>query len=268
MIYRETEVPGPIRRAAFCAWEFVVEAGDPVVLQHSIPPDGTTNLVLIRSPDQALFAQLVRPSLTAMTVPVAQGFHYCGLRLRPEMARAVTGREPVPGPPEFTSLEGPFAGVWRDLARLESGACDWIGTMSLFAALSAGDAMVAEAVDRIIASGGTVSLAKLAAGAGLSERQFRRRFHAATGHSPKQYADVQRVRHALILALEGADWAGVAHDSGFADQSHLTRDIRERFGTAPRRVAGYLGGIRHELLTPDPAAADVRFVQDRPARAA
>jgi AraC-like DNA-binding protein len=40
-----------------------------------------------------------------------------------------------------------------------------------------------------------------------------------------------------ILALEDSDWEGVAHDSGFADQPHLVRDIKERFGAAPRRSA-------------------------------
>jgi len=75
---------------------------------------------------------------------------------------------------------------------------------------------------------------------------------------------VQRVRRALIISLEDNNWAGIAHDSGFADQPHLARDIKERFGASPRRVAGYLGNMRHELLEED----DVRNIQSGSARAA
>jgi transcriptional regulator GlxA family with amidase domain len=107
-------------------------------------------------------------------------------------------------------------------------------------------------------------VARLARLAQLSERQFRRRFHAATGVTPKQYADVQRVRRALILALDDPDWAGIAHDSGFADQPHLARDVKLRFGAAPTRVSGYFCGIRHELLE----ASHVRNLQADKAQAA
>jgi transcriptional regulator GlxA family with amidase domain len=144
------------------------------------------------------------------------------------------------------------------------GATDWSGTMGFAASMERADPAIVGAVDRMIASGGSVLVARLAALAQLSERQFRRRFHAATGIAPKQYADVQRVRRALILALEDPDWAGVAHDSGFADQPHLARDIKLRFGAAPTRISGYLGGIRHELLED----GDVRNIQAGAKRAA
>lgn len=130
--------------------------------------------------------------------------------------------------------------------------------------MRASDSAIAGAVDRLVASGGIVTVASLASVAGLSERQFRRRFHAATGIAPKQYADVQRMRRALILSLDDPDWAGIAYEAGFAEQPHLARDIKARFGAGPRRVHGYLGTIRHELLVP----AYGRFVQDRRARAA
>ncbi len=48
MIYREVELPEALNGAAFCAWRFVIEPTDPPHVQHSIPPDGTTNLVLVR----------------------------------------------------------------------------------------------------------------------------------------------------------------------------------------------------------------------------
>jgi len=264
MIYREIALPDSLRAVALCAWQFVIEAKDPPSFPHQVPPDGAAGLVLTRAPDGSLHARLLGPALAAFTVPVAQGFDYVGLRLRPEMARQVMGAPPLPGTVDQVALNGPFAPVWRDLAALIAGACDWRGAIAMFGGIVPGDAAVAGAIDHLIASGGAVPVARLAAEGGLSERQFRRRFHAATGVAPKQYADVQRVRRALILALDDPDWAAVAHDSGFADQPHLIRDVKQRFGAAPRRVAGYFGGMQHELLD----LPDGRNIQARPANAA
>lgn len=264
MIYRELPLPEPLRRVALCAWQFVTEDADPTHFQHQVPPDGTTGLTLIRSPDGTARHALVGPMLAAFTVPVMQGVAYAGLRLRPEMARAVTGVEPQPGSFATLTPDGRLAPVWQDLDDLIAGQTDWSHSLAFLERVSPGDAAIAGAVDRLIASGGTLPVSRLAALAQLSERQFRRRFHAATGVTPKQYADVQRVRRALILALEDPDWAGIAHDSGFADQPHLVREIKERFGAAPRRVSGYFRGIRHELLDD----ANVRNIQSHAAQAA
>jgi transcriptional regulator GlxA family with amidase domain len=98
---------------------------------------------------------------------------------------------------------------------------DWAATCTLLAAAAPADPVAAAAVDWIVASGGSVPMTRLARSAGLSERQFRRRFVAATGIAPKFYADVQRVRRALILSLEDPDWAGIAAEAGFADSRIL-----------------------------------------------
>jgi AraC-like DNA-binding protein len=264
VLYQELPLPGALAGIALCAWRCVMEPGDPALVEHMVPPDGTTNLVLTRSADEFRFAMLVRPSLASMPVPVQQGWAYAGLRLRPEAAERVTGIAPVPGPPEPQVLGGPLGPVFDDLAALIEESCDWSGTLRLFAGASGPDQGVADAVNALIMTGGTASLPALARAVGLGERQFRRRFVAATGVAPKYFADVYRMRRALVLALDDPDWAGIAEESGFADQPHLARDFRARFGQAPRRVRGYFGGIRHELLAP----AHVRFVQDEAPAAA
>ncbi len=263
MIYREILLPETVRRAAFCGWQFVMEPGDPSPVQHSIPPDGTTNLVLVRSPDGAFHSSFVGPSVTSSMVPATQGWQYGGLKLRPEATRQVLGEQPATGSYRQLPRGGPLEPVWRDIEALHAGGTDWSGTVMCLGGVT-GDEAVAAAVDLLVASGGSVPIPALARNAALSERQFRRRFQAATGLAPKFYADVQRVRRAILLSLDDPDWAGIAEEAGFADQPHLVRDIRERFGAAPRQVRGYLGGIRHELLS----FGDVRFVQDRPAQAA
>lgn len=264
MIYREVAVPDVLAGSAFCSWLFVMEPTDPPQVQHSIPPDGTTNIVLIRTPQGDLYPRLVGPSLAGQIVPVMQGWSYAGLRLRPEAAGALLGATPQVGTSEALPVEGRFAGIWSDLVELMEGGTKWRGSLALLGPLKIPDGAIAAAVDLMVASGGALSVTRLAARLGLSERQFRRRFHVATGMAPKPYAALQRVRRALILSLSAPNWADIAAETGFADQPHLARDIKERFGAGPRLVAGYFGGIRHELLTP----AAGRFVQDPPAEAA
>src|SRR5690349_16391651 len=264
MIYREILLPEAVRGAAFCGWHFVMEPDDPREIQHTIPPDGTTNLVLVGSRDGALYAHQVGPSLKSQVVPAMRGWRYAGLRLRPEAARRILGARPAVGTRQPVAVAGALEPVWRDVEALLDGFTDWSGTAATLAGITGGDDSVAAAVDLLVASGGSVPIPALARAACLSERQFRRRFQAATGLAPKFYADVQRVRRAIVLSLADPDWAGIAEEAGFSDQPHLIRDIRERFGAAPRQVRGYLGGIRHELLS----FGDVRFVQDRSAQAA
>lgn len=258
MIYREVALPDPLSSIALCAWSFALEPCDPQELVHSIPPDGTTNLVLTRFPQGTLQPLLVGPSLAAVRTPIARGFAVAGLRLRPEAASCIAGHIPVPNHSRSLPLNGDLAGLWFDLADLIDHQTDWCRTTAVLGARQPADPAMSIVVSLLLASSGRIAVSELAVHLGVSERQLRRRFRRAAGISPKQYAGVQRSRRALILALTEPNWADVALTAGFSDQPHLARDIKSRFGTASQQVSGYLGGIRHEFITPLPD----RFVQD------
>jgi AraC-like DNA-binding protein len=66
---------------------------------------------------------------------------------------------------------------------------------------------------------------------GLSQRQLRRRCHAAAGYGPKTLQRVLRFRR--FLALGDHDLARAALDAGYADQSHLTRECTRLAGRPP-----------------------------------
>ena len=76
----------------------------------------------------------------------------------------------------------------------------------------------------------------LADAAGLSRAHFARRFHAETGEAP--WAFVRRVRDAEARRRLGAGTAPaeVAHATGYADQAHLTRAMRARYGRTPGQI--------------------------------
>jgi AraC-like DNA-binding protein len=64
---------------------------------------------------------------------------------------------------------------------------------------------------------------------GWSSRELRRRFVAAVGVGPKPVQRILRVQHALRLTQKNegeVSLSGLALECGFADQSHLTREMR------------------------------------------
>lgn len=77
------------------------------------------------------------------------------------------------------------------------------------------------------------SLSDMAAFAGLSRTQLLRRFSHAYGLPPHAWLLQQRAERARALISHGTGLAQAAHDSGFADQSHMTRVFARHFGFAP-----------------------------------
>lgn len=80
---------------------------------------------------------------------------------------------------------------------------------------------------------GEHSLQSLAAEAGLSRFQTLRAFARATGLTPHAYLIERRTQLARRLILAGNPLADAAAASGFADQSHMTRAFRARYGLTP-----------------------------------
>jgi AraC family transcriptional regulator len=79
-----------------------------------------------------------------------------------------------------------------------------------------------------------VSVADVAAGAGVHPVHLARVFRACFGLSPGEYVRRVRLEHATArLAATTDALADIAHDAGFADQSHFTRAFRQHTGLSP-----------------------------------
>jgi AraC-like DNA-binding protein len=78
-----------------------------------------------------------------------------------------------------------------------------------------------------------VGVRDIAGSAGLSERQLHRRCLDAFGYGPKMLTRVLRMNAALDRARAGLALAEVAARSGYADQAHLTREVKALAGTTP-----------------------------------
>lgn len=77
------------------------------------------------------------------------------------------------------------------------------------------------------------TLSDMAAMTGLSKYQLLRRFEKVYGVPPHAWLVLQRAELARKLIRDGASLAHAATDSGFADQSHLTRIFARQFGFTP-----------------------------------
>lgn len=74
------------------------------------------------------------------------------------------------------------------------------------------------------------SIDQVAGAAGLSSRQLHRRSLLAFGYGPKTLARILRFNRALDLGRAGRAPAEVAASSGYADQAHLSREVKSLAG--------------------------------------
>jgi AraC-like DNA-binding protein len=118
---------------------------------------------------------------------------------------------------------------------VEVDAVDALLAGRLPAAPQASEATTA-LVERIAAEPALVRVAELADELGISERQLQRRFADHVGLSPKAVIRRYRLYEAAERARAGAvDWAALAVELGYSDQSHLTRDFTAALGVPPAR---------------------------------
>lgn len=80
---------------------------------------------------------------------------------------------------------------------------------------------------------GKISLNELAVTCGMSPFHFLRLFRTEMNLPPHEYLTNIRVRHAKSLLKKGISIVQVAHETGFYDQSHLTRCFKSLVGVTP-----------------------------------
>ena len=74
-------------------------------------------------------------------------------------------------------------------------------------------------------------------GLGITARHLQWVVLSEVGLSPKTYQEIVRLRRFVDGIDTGAPLASAAASAGYADQAHLTRDIRRLCGLTPARLA-------------------------------
>ena len=217
-MYREFAAP-PLA----CLWVRVVDQDATPVL-----PDACSDLIW----QAGRGAFVAGPDTGPSPVASARGTVFVGARFRPGAGGAALGL-PLS---EVRDLRVGLDALRPELADLLPGDLDPREAARRLAeiALTAppADAAVAEAAQRLRDPRARVET--LADDLGLSERQLRRRCHAAAGYGPKTLQRVLRFRR--FLAGANGDLARAALDAGYADQSHLTRECTRLAGRPPAEL--------------------------------
>jgi AraC-like DNA-binding protein len=171
------------------------------------------------------------------------------IRLSPVVAQAALGVAVAELDGAVVTLDGLWgreaARLGEKLAALTSweerfaSAEAWLARRCAAASRSAaaGRAEVAWAWREIVASRGTARIERLAAELGWSRKRLWSRFHAQLGLPPKRAAKLVRFDHAVHGLAAGRQAAEVAAERGYADQSHLHRDVMAFTGLTPTAVA-------------------------------
>lgn len=249
--YREWAPSPALRRAVKCVWS----SGPPGVDAEPVLPDGCMDVIwngvrlFVAGPD------------TGPVEDVHEGSFAVGVRMRPGAGHllgcpAVTLRD---ARVDVLDLWPAALGVVESLADAGSIA---VAALRLEAAVAARlspepapDPVVERAAARWARDPATLPVASLAAATGLTDRQVHRRFVTAVGYGPKRLHRILRFQ--TFLARSGTGRIGLAELAaacGYSDQAHLSRETAVLAHRSPSQLAAA-------------RSSDVRFVQDRAARA-
>ena len=226
MVYRER----PSAIAGAVLWHQSLGAD---VSPQRILPDGCMDLIwdgrrlLVAGPDTA-----------ARWHPGPAGTRYVGLRMSGGLGPALLGipaDQVVDQCPDLDQLWDPAAA--RELS--EQVACDPPGALERWLSAAAAERPadpLGRRVHTMAVSG--LSVAAMADRTGYSPRQLHRRCVPLFGYGPRRLARILRLGRALDHARAGRPLADVAATCGYADQAHLTHEVRSLTGATPTALIG------------------------------
>lgn len=219
---RRVDIPGTgAFGRGWVSWRNVAESDGP----QRIVPDGVLDLMwhdgrlVVAGADRA-----------AVAVTAREGAATHGLRLPPGVAHALLG---VPAR-ELTDLRVDLADITGVPARCSDRPWrlpDVAAALWRRAAPDPADLRLAASLDRAAHAGAAVR--DVAAAHGLSERSLRRHANRLFGYGVKTLASVHRFQRALHLARAGTPLGETAARAGYADQAHLTHEVRRLAGVTP-----------------------------------
>jgi AraC-like DNA-binding protein len=236
--YREYLPPVALREHVLCLWTQSIRNSH-AVYGHRVLPDACIDLVFLEGQSPAI----IGPWTESFIAQLAPGTRITGVRFHPGKAAAILG---LPAS-ELINQEAALRDIWR------TAACEpfaGIGELHSFRArrialeapllrhlrnVETSDSSVTDAIGWIARRPGA-RIEELSHLAGISSRQMQRRFSAAVGYGPKMFQSVLRFQRLLLFASNSVrppSLADLAARAGYADQSHMSREVRRFAGKSP-----------------------------------
>lgn len=256
MRYEEFEPATELSDVVNSYWAFSVPEDAPMPYDHRVVPDGMISLAYIRS-RYFEATSYVGPRTEALNPPTRPGDSVWGIRFRLGVVKGLFGVSPAAlrnqvgdARAVFPDFAGPLFERLKAVPGPEAAAGVFDEMLSkVMREKGFRPDPLAQAIWRVGETEQTVSA--IAAAAGLSERQFRRRFIELVGLTPKEFSRIRRLRRSAMKLLETpSGWAAIAAEAGYADQAHLSRDYARMLGVTPTSLAERVARIRHgEILS-------------------
>lgn len=253
--YHEYGERGGLADHLVCLWSQTVAGGE-AAGPEPVLPDACVDIVLVagRAPVAA------GPATVPIEVRLPRSAWVVGARFHPGTAPSWLGipaSAMVNHDVELTDLWGSDALRLADDVGNAASPSQRLGVLrealtARLVGVRARDGAVDQAV-RALAAPVPPSVRQLARALGLGERQLLRRFRDRLGYGPKTAQRILRFQRLLYLAAAGAGhrgatgrWrgglAGLAVEAGYADQAHMTREVRELAGATPGAALDRHGG--------------------------
>jgi AraC-like DNA-binding protein len=236
--YREYLPPIALREHVLCFWTQSIQPSN-AVYAHRVLPDACLDLVFFQGQSPAV----IGPWTESFIAPLPPGTRITGVRFHPGKAAPILG---LPAS-ELINQEAPLGGLWKAAAREPLAK---IGELLSFRSrrialevallrhlprVGTPDSAVVASI-RWLARNPNARVEEISQLAGISSRQMQRRFSAAVGYGPKMFQSVLRFQRLLFLASRSSGDCGLADlaaRSGYADQSHMNREVRRFAGKSP-----------------------------------
>jgi AraC-like DNA-binding protein len=198
-----------------------------------VVPDGCTDIIFSRGSDELFVAG---PD-TGAKVGEQRSDTLFAVRFKPGVGPSAFG---VPAH-VLLDRRVPLSELWPDADRLHDAlrtAPDPCAVLADAARARLRETPPDPALDAVVAAVRDHRVPEVADRLGIGARQLHRRSLAAFGYSPKTLARVLRFDRAVGLAWDGVPFAEIAHRTGYADQAHLSREVKDLAGVPLRVLLG------------------------------
>ena len=245
MGYKEYPPPEAFRSHLVCLWTSTGGVGTGLVL-----PDSAVDIVFVGDTPPFVAGPDTRPKMA----PAPVGAPITGIRFRPGVAPSWLGVSAS----DIRDRSVPLSQLWgqdaEDLGgRVAEGGAPR-GRLRVATALLAArkgrlwapDPLIGEAARRL-ARGDHRGISSLAWDLGVGERGLLRRMERRVGYGPKTLERILRLQRFLWLAEQrpSPSLADLALEAGYADQAHMSREVKRLSGCSPSRL---LSGDRRFTL--------------------
>ncbi|MDO7852142.1 helix-turn-helix domain-containing protein [Hymenobacter convexus] len=252
MHHQEFEPPAALAETIKCLWYDRLEFGA-VPTAFEVQPDGYAEIIFyFGSPcSVATPAGVQLLSSPFMVGLLNQPIHFysqnsleiIGIRCFPWTVFALLGL-----PPRQDGVRV----MQHSIAELQAPLAEWLEAGNIAEALAEvkryflqrqpetpPGRLLAKAGGAMSAAGGALPVSQVAAAAHATVRTLERKFKQAAGYTVKDVSGLMRFEQARnhLWHHPAASLAGLAHELGYTDQAHLSREFKRYSGTTPAAFA-------------------------------